>query len=128
MLLLNQNTLAYPAPYNFDARQGEIPYYRGDWYRHIGIRSRALLLDDVVPSGADSLTYIENSLINEGALENAFEGTRWPDLLRMARRRNDASFLAEKIYAKLLKDGVPGADLVKLKLLDKANWYLPFKL
>jgi hypothetical protein len=123
-----QNTLALREPYNFDARQGEIPYFRGDWYRHIGIRSRALLLDDVVPSGADSLTYIESSLLNEGALENAFEGTRWPDLLRVALRRNDPAFLADKIYAKLLKDGVPGAAEVKTKLMTKKNWYLPFKL
>jgi hypothetical protein len=123
-----QNTLNYPAPYNFDARNGNIPYFRSDWYRHIGIRARALVTEDAVAAGADSLTYIENSLVNEGALENAFEGTRWPDLLRIARRRNDASFLANKIYAKLQKDGISGADLVRQKLLDKANWYLPFKL
>jgi len=122
-----QNTLAYPAPYNFDARNGEIPTFRSDWYRNIGIRARALVTEDTVALGGDSLTHIENSLVNEGALENAFEGTRWPDLLRIARRRNDPSFLANKIYAKLQKDGIPGADLIRQKLLDKANWYLPFK-
>jgi hypothetical protein len=123
-----QNTLSYPAPYNFDARNGNIPYFRSDWYRHIGIRARALLIDYPVTSPADSLVQIENGLINEGALENAFEGTRWADLLRVARRRNDPAFLADKIYAKLLKDGVPGAEAVRNKLLDKKNWYLPFKL
>ena len=123
-----QNTLSLPAPYNFDARNGEIPFIRGDWYRHIGIRSRALLLDDAVPSGGDSLAYIENSLLNEGALENAFEGTRWPDLLRIARRRNDGTILADRIAAKLQKDGIPGAEQVKEKLKNKENWYLPFKL
>ncbi|MDF2192895.1 RagB/SusD family protein [Paraflavitalea sp. CAU 1676] len=123
-----QNTLAYPAPYNFDARMGDIPNYRSDWYRQIGIRNRALLLDDEVPAGADSLTYVENSIINENALENAFEGTRWPDLLRVALRRNDPAFLADKIYQKLLKDGVPDAAAVKAKLMNKENWYLPFKL
>ena len=46
---------------------------------------------------ADSLIQIENGLINEGALENAFEGTRWPDLLRIALRRNDPSFIADKV-------------------------------
>lgn len=123
-----QNTLSYPPPYNFDARNGNIPYFRSDWYRHIGIRARALVTEDTVAAGADSLIHIENSIINEGALENAFEGTRWPDLLRIARRRNDPSFLAEKIYAKLQKDGIPGAEAVKIKLLSKENWYLPFKL
>lgn len=123
-----QHTLNYPDPYKFDARNGNIPLYRRDWYRHIGIRNRASVTEDTVAIGADSLLHIENSLVNEGALENAFEGTRWPDLLRIARRRNDPSFLANKVYAKLQKDGIPGADLVKQKLLDKANWYLPFKL
>jgi hypothetical protein len=123
-----QNTLAYPAPYNFDARNGDIPNFRADWYRHIGIRSRALLMEDAVPAGSDSVTYIENSLINEGALENAFEGTRWADLLRVARRRNDPAFLANKVYSKLIKDGVPDAEAVKQRLMDKQNWYLPFKL
>jgi hypothetical protein len=122
-----QNTLSYPAPYNFDARNGNIPYFRSDWYRHIGIRARALVTDYPVPA-ADSLLQIENGLINEGALENAFEGTRWPDLLRIALRRNDPAFLADKIYAKLLKDNVPGAAEVKTKLMTKKNWYLPFKL
>jgi hypothetical protein len=123
-----QNTLRYPAPYNFDGREGNIPYFRSDWYRHIGIRARALVTEDTVAIGADSLLHIENSLINEGALENAFEGTRWPDLLRVARRRQDPAFLANKIYDKLQKDGIPGADAVKIKLMNKDNWYLPFKL
>lgn len=123
-----ENTLAYPKPYDFDARMGEIPYFRSDWYRNIGIRSRALVLNDTVPASADSLTYLENSIINEGALENAFEGTRWPDLLRVARRRHDGTILSEKVYNKLLKDGIPEAEAVKLKLLDEKNWYLPFKL
>jgi starch-binding outer membrane protein, SusD/RagB family len=123
-----QNTLRYPAPYNFDGREGNIPYFRSDWYRHIGIRARALVTEDTVAIGADSLLHIENSLINEGALENAFEGTRWPDLLRVARRRQDPAFLADKIYNKLQKDGIPGADAVKTRLMNKDNWYLPFKL
>ncbi|WP_315817804.1 hypothetical protein [Paraflavitalea speifideaquila] len=107
---------------------GDIPNFRSDWYRHIGVRARALVTEDAVAAGADSLTYIENSLVNEGALENAFEGTRWADLLRVARRRNDPAFLANKVYAKLIKDGIPDAEAVKQRLMDKQNWYLPFKL
>ncbi|NII25254.1 RagB/SusD family protein [Pseudoflavitalea sp. X16] len=123
-----ENTLFYPAPYNFDARMGEIPFFRGDWHRNTGIRNRASLLYDTVPASADSLTYLENSIINEGALENAFEGTRWPDLLRIARRRHDGTILSEKIYNKLQKDGIPQAEAVKEYLKKEENWYLPFKL
>jgi hypothetical protein len=122
-----QNTLDLPAPYNFDARFSDfVPSFRGQWYRHIGIRNRASLKPNVVPAN-DSLITIENNLINEGALEDAFEGSRWPNLLRIALRRNDPAFLADKIYAKMVKDNIPGAAAVREKLMNKANWYLPFK-
>jgi starch-binding outer membrane protein, SusD/RagB family len=35
------NTLMYPNPYAFDAREGTIPNFRGPWYRNEGIRKRA---------------------------------------------------------------------------------------
>jgi len=72
------------------------------------------------------LLSIESGLVKEGALENAFEGTRWPDLVRVALRRNDPAFLADKIYSKLLKDGTPNAAAIRTKLMTPANWYLPF--
>ncbi|MBK6829191.1 MAG: RagB/SusD family nutrient uptake outer membrane protein [Chitinophagaceae bacterium] len=57
-----------------------MPFYRSDWYRNIGIRARANL-QDITVQAADSLNTIETALLKETALENAFEGTRWPDLL-----------------------------------------------
>jgi hypothetical protein len=71
---------------------------------------------------------VEAGIINELALETAFEGTRWPDLLRVAIRRNDASFLADKIYNKLSKNPVTAgiAADVKRKLAER-DWFLPFK-
>lgn len=125
-----QNTLFDSAPFNFDARNSGssgIPYYRADWYRNIGIRARANLRNYEVDA-ADSLMQIENGLINETALENAYEGTRWPDLLRIALRRNDPAFLADKIFEKLNKDGIPGAAAAQARLMDRTKWYLPFKL
>jgi hypothetical protein len=125
-----QNTLFEPAPYNFDAREGEFPRYRGNWYRTAGIRGRARLLQDTLPANLstnDSTLLLETKIVNESALELAFEGHRWPDLLRVALRRNDPAFLADKIYDKLLKDGIPEAASVRAKLMNKGNWYLPFK-
>ena len=124
----SHNTLWEPYPFNFDARNSGgsgVPFFRADWYRNIGVRARANIQDIVVPAG-DSLLTIENGLINEGALENAFEGTRWPDLVRVALRRNDRAFSADKIYSKLLKDGTPNAGAIRTKLMTPANWYLPF--
>jgi starch-binding outer membrane protein, SusD/RagB family len=124
-----QNTLWDAAPFNFDARNSGstgVPYYRADWYRNIGIRARANVVDYVVNS-ADSLGSIETGLINECGLEDAFEGTRWPDLLRVAIRRNDPSFIADKVYNKLIKSDISAAaaQQVKAKLMKK-DWYLPF--
>jgi len=125
-----ENTLFLPYPFNFDARNSGstgVPYYRGDWYRNIGIRRRANIQDYQLAS-TDSTIEIENGLIQETALEDGFEGTRWADLLRIARRRNDPSFLADKVYMKLLSDGDPSASATRSKLMDPKNWYLPFKL
>lgn len=127
---LYHNTLWEPYPFNFDARNSGssgVPYYRADWYRNIGIRSRANLNNVAIPA-SDSLASIETGLIKEEALENAFEGTRWADLLRVAIRRNDPSFIADKVYDKLRKSGISSgaASAARAKLMAK-DWYLPFK-
>ncbi|MBN8686944.1 MAG: RagB/SusD family protein [Chitinophagales bacterium] len=125
---LYHNSLWEPYPFNFDARNSGnsgVPYFRADWYRNIGVRARANLNNITVPA-SDSLLTIESALIKETALENAFEGTRWPDLLRVALRRNDPAFIADKIYNKMLKDGDGNAAAVRAKLMNPANWYLPF--
>jgi hypothetical protein len=77
---------------------------------------------------ADSVRILESQLIDEAALELAYEGHRWPDLLRIAIRRDDPSFIADKVYAKLQKSGKQGeADQARAQLLAR-NWFLPFKL
>jgi hypothetical protein len=123
------NTLWESWPYNFDARNSGnsgIPYYRADWYRHQGIRNRANVVNNVYAAG-DSLLQIENSIIDELGLENGFEGTRWPDLVRIALRRNDFQFIAKKIGDKLRKDGLPAeAAKAEAKLSTREGLYLPF--
>ena len=120
-----QNTFDLPDPYKFDARNGTYPYFRGSWYRHEGIRGRANLVSTPAADTASTVD-MENSIINESGLELAYEGYRWPDLLRVALRRNDPSFIADKVYAKLVKENNPAADKVRAKLLS-GDYYLPFK-
>ncbi|RXK86289.1 RagB/SusD family nutrient uptake outer membrane protein [Filimonas effusa] len=98
-------------PYDFDARNGTAPYFRGPWHRNGGIRGRAYL-QPLSISLQQNTTALEDALVNESALELAFEGHRWPDLLRIALRRNDAGYLA--------------AQTGDSRLLDPSNWYLPF--
>jgi len=125
-----QNTLfESDTTFRFDARNSGstgVPYYRADWYRNIGIRARANLVDYVIDP-TDSTLSVENGLINETGLENGYEGTRWADLLRISIHRNDPSFIANKIYNKLIKSNISSAyaNQARAKLLSR-DWYLPF--
>jgi hypothetical protein len=91
-----QNTNFLTDPYKFDARNGDAPPFRSSWYRNFGIRGRANLKAVTLPA-TDSVTNVENMIIDENGLELAYEGERWPDLLRVAIRRNDPAFIANKI-------------------------------
>ena len=64
---------------------------------------------------------VENMIVSEMALEGAFEGYRYYDLMRVALRRGDAAYLATPIS---LRNGTPDGRLQQL-LMDKKNWYLP---
>ena len=112
-------------PYVFDARKSSNPSIAGDWYLNAGIRGRANLYSDSIVG--DSTISLENNITDERALELAFEGKRWSDIVRIARRRNDPAYLADKVYQKLLKDNNPNAAAVRSKLMNQQNWYLPFK-
>ncbi len=141
-----ENRTTYPAssPYYFDARDN-VSLVRGVWYRNIGVRSRAMMpaleFDGISYSTGTSGGYglvmsafevdieeLEDKIIEESALELAFEGERWSDLCRIARRRNDPAFLADKVYEKLVKANNPKAGAVRSKLMDPKNWYLPFDI
>jgi starch-binding outer membrane protein, SusD/RagB family len=116
-----------PWPYDFDAREGDGPAFRNTWYRNIGIRGRANLKPVTLPV-TDSVTNVENMIITEDALELAYEGERWSDLLRVAIRRNDPSFIADKVYDKLRKSGLSaGAATAARNKLLAGDWFLPFK-
>lgn len=68
---------------------------------------------------------VEDLIINEDGLEFAFEGTRFYDLMRVALRRNDPSYLAKKIYAR--RGESSSAEMqgqIAVDLNNKSNWYL----
>lgn len=112
-------------PYDFDARMGDYPRFRSPWHRNGGVRGRAYV--QPAPVVGDSTISIEDNLIREAGLELAYEGYRWADLVRIAKRRNDPAFLADKIYEKLLKEGNGQAGEVRTRLMNPDNWYLPFR-
>ena len=71
---------------------------------------------------------MEDAIILEDGLELAYEGQRWGDLLRVALRRNNAAYVADKVFNKLSKDGNAAASTARSKLLSANGLFLPFKL
>jgi hypothetical protein len=76
-------------------------------------------------SRADTVAFqqpiVEDMIINEMALEGAFEGYRFYDLMRVALRRNDNSYLATPIAR---RNGTADESLRQL-LMDRKSWFLP---
>lgn len=95
---------------------------------NIGIRSRGLgntSIDTthyVIPRGVDTTEYVEDLILNELALENAFEGNRYHDIMRIAIRRDDNMYLASKIAAKHKSDSIT----ISTRLSNRERWYIRF--
>lgn len=73
---------------------------------------------------SDTIEYIEQRIIDELALESAFEGNRFGDLMRFAKRRNDPEFLAHRVAH---RGDFENPEAIKALLMDENNWYLPKK-
>lgn len=99
---------------------------------NVGIRMRGLGNMDKdttfyrIPRQAtliDSVKVVEDMIQQELALETAFEGNRFHDLMRFTLRRmkegDDASYLADKVSAKY-----PNKTEMRLYLMNPDNWYI----
>lgn len=75
---------------------------------------------------ADSINAMEDILCDEYALELAFEGTRWYDLMRLARHKNKAGLYGADFGGRWLARKLMYKNPTK-DLTDPNNWYLPFK-
>ncbi|MFV0472206.1 MAG: RagB/SusD family nutrient uptake outer membrane protein [Paludibacteraceae bacterium] len=99
---------------------------------NIGVRMRGLgnvhqdTTHYIIPNlttKQDTILFVEDKIQEELALETAFEGNRFQDLMRFAIRRNDNSYLADKVSQK----HVDNAAAIKTKLLQREKWYLSKK-
>lgn len=71
--------------------------------------------DDVIQN------VIEDLIVEEEAMELAFEGTRFFDLMRVADRRNQPSYLADRVAKR--NGDLDGA--LYSKLCQRKNWFFP---
>jgi len=67
--------------------------------------------------------YLEDLIVGERARELAYEGERFYDLMRVAQRRNDPSYLAKKVSEKFPTER---REAMYNLLLDEKNWYINY--
>ena len=80
----------------------------------------------------DSLNYMADLIIDELALELAWEGTRFGDLIRFAKAMGDPDVLAKRVAGRAFKNDVSyrSAEFefdheLYGRMLNEENWYLP---
>ena len=80
---------------------------------------------DTTKTVGEQILQVEDMIVDEGALEFAFEGTRFYDLMRVAMRPDRGpSYLAEKVYARRGQANTGSMKAEVGDLTDMTNWFL----
>jgi hypothetical protein len=92
-------------------------------YEHDPYTNEIIGYRDLSGNLAAKQRYLEEQIMNERARELAFEGERFYDLMRVAKRRNDPSYLASLVSAKY---PAGEREIIYNRLLDENNWYINY--
>ena len=78
---------------------------------------------------AEQQVWVDSLLLNESALEFAFEGTRYYDLMRYALHQpNPEATLQQLVYARKGEANRQAMQSeIKRPLTDRKNWFLSWK-
>ena len=92
-------------------------------YNHDPFTNKILGYTDLTGNLTGKQRYLEEQILEERARELAFEGERFYDLMRVAKRRNDPAFLAGMVSAKF-----PEGRRQEIFdfLSNEENWYIPY--
>lgn len=141
MAFLNDGVIQYVTPGGFLKRPFNSPLYSPLLVENVGVRGRANLKRHILPektsiNGVEQplsslpeeqqalvkRQYIDSLILNEYALELAFEGKRWGALIRMGR------CWGSKFVSGLMQEKFPAAERGKYTefLESEQNWFIPY--